>query len=124
MKISQLLETIQPNPIPVSKKFNADSGDLYSWVLKIQSQLYMHDSDEFQTLINPHQLVQQRKLFATQDWLDFDTGGGGGDPVIEQLDDKPVVVNHNDRYYILDGHHRCALAFEQHKLIAVYLFEV
>lgn len=120
MKISQLLEA--DNPIPVDPKYNAETADLSSWVMFIEKTLDEHDSDEFIKIIDVAQLVNEKKLFATQSWIDYEYGGG--DPVIEKLDDKPVIVLKNGICYILDGHHRCASSFKSNRKISAYLFEL
>lgn len=67
--------------------------------------------------------VPVNKVLATQHWLDSE---GGGDPVIPELDDLPVMALLSDGYYhILDGHHRTDKAARHgKKTIKAYVFKV
>lgn len=120
MRISHLLEA--QNPIPTDEKYNAETADLSSWVTFIENTLSNHDSDEFIKILDIPLLVNEGKLFSTQSWIDYEYGGG--DPVIELLDDRPVLVQKNDIFYILDGHHRCATAYKADKKLSVYVFKL
>jgi hypothetical protein len=65
--------------------------------------------------------VSPRKLFATQDWL---SDYGSDEASFPEYQDKPVVLNHDGKMQILDGHHRCANALKNGKMVTVYLFEM
>jgi predicted GNAT family acetyltransferase len=63
--------------------------------------------------------VNPRHLLATQDWLSTQ---GGGKPPFATMKQHPVVLQKNNKMYILDGHHRSAAAYESGSPIEVYLF--
>jgi hypothetical protein len=63
--------------------------------------------------------VNPRHLLATQDWL---SNQGGGKPPFATMKQHPVVLQKNNKLYILDGHHRSADALNSGSHIEVYLF--
>jgi GNAT superfamily N-acetyltransferase len=63
--------------------------------------------------------VNPRHLLATQDWLSTQ---GGGKPPFATMKQHPVVLQKNNKLYILDGHHRSADAHKSGTPIQVYLF--
>ena len=63
--------------------------------------------------------VNPRHLLATQDWLSTQ---GGGKPPFATMKQHPVVLQKNNKLYILDGHHRSADALDSGTSIEVYLF--
>ena len=63
--------------------------------------------------------VNPRHLLATQDWLSTQ---GGGKPPFATMKQHPVVLQKNNKLYILDGHHRSADALKAGAPIEVYLF--
>jgi len=63
--------------------------------------------------------VNPRHLLATQDWLSTQ---GGGKPPFATMKQHPVVLQKNNKLYILDGHHRSADALKSGAPIEVYLF--
>jgi hypothetical protein len=63
--------------------------------------------------------VNPRHLLATQDWLSTQ---GGGKPPFATMKQHPVVLQKNNKLYILDGHHRSADALKSGTPIEVYLF--
>jgi hypothetical protein len=63
--------------------------------------------------------VNPRHLLATQDWL---SSQGGGKPAFATMKQHPVVLQKNNKMYILDGHHRSADALKAGAPIEVYLF--
>lgn len=63
--------------------------------------------------------VNPRHLLATQDWL---SNQGGGKPPFATMKQHPVVLQKNNKLYILDGHHRSADALKSGTPIEVYLF--
>ena len=63
--------------------------------------------------------VNPRHLLATQDWLSTQ---GGGKPPFATMKQHPVVLQKNNKLYILDGHHRSADALDSGTPIEVYLF--
>ena len=71
------------------------------------------------------ELVPTRKLLATQTWLNQDEAGAG-DPVIDQLEDYPVLALLSDGYYhIIDGHHRSNAAVDAGKpYMKAYVFKL
>ena len=64
--------------------------------------------------------VNPRHLLATQDWLSTQ---GGGKPPFATMKQHPVVLQKNNKLYILDGHHRSADALKSGTPIEVYLFQ-
>jgi hypothetical protein len=64
--------------------------------------------------------VNPRHLLATQDWLSTQ---GGGKPPFATMKQHPVVLQKNNKLYILDGHHRSADALKAGAPIQVYLFK-
>jgi hypothetical protein len=64
--------------------------------------------------------VNPRHLLATQDWLSTQ---GGGKPPFATMKQHPVVLQKNNKLYILDGHHRSADAHKSGTPIQVYLFK-
>jgi hypothetical protein len=64
--------------------------------------------------------VNPRHLLATQDWL---SSQGGGKPPFATMKQHPVVLQKNNKMYILDGHHRSADALKSGTPIEVYLFK-
>jgi hypothetical protein len=64
--------------------------------------------------------VNPRHLLATQDWL---SSQGGGKPAFATMKQRPVVLQKDNKMYILDGHHRSAAAYESGSPIEVYLFK-
>ena len=64
--------------------------------------------------------VNPRHLLATQDWLSTQ---GGGKPAFATMKQHPVVLQKNNKLYILDGHHRSADAHKSGTPIQVYLFK-
>jgi hypothetical protein len=64
--------------------------------------------------------VNPRHLLATQDWLSTQ---GGGRPPFATMKQHPVVLQKNNKLYILDGHHRSADALNTGTSIEVYLFQ-
>jgi hypothetical protein len=64
--------------------------------------------------------VNPRHLLATQDWLSTQ---GGGRPPFATMKQHPVVLQKNNKLYILDGHHRSADALKSGTPIEVYLFQ-
>jgi hypothetical protein len=64
--------------------------------------------------------VNPRHLLATQDWL---SNQGGGKPPFATMKQHPVVLQKNNKLYILDGHHRSADALNSGAHIEVYLFQ-
>jgi hypothetical protein len=64
--------------------------------------------------------VNPRHLLATQDWL---SSHGGGKPPFATMKQHPVVLQKNNKMYILDGHHRSADALKSGTPIQVYLFQ-
>lgn len=71
--------------------------------------------------LNPKDTVRAHKLYATQTYLDFENFGSG-DPVFEDYEDKPCLVEYKGVLYIIDGHHRIAKAFKSNRAIETYLF--
>ena len=65
------------------------------------------------TSVNPAQLL------ATQDWL---SNYGSDGALFDEYEDLPVVLNKDNRLYILDGHHRSARALKAGTPIPVYMF--
>ena len=59
------------------------------------------------------------QLTATQDWLSNYPSDGA---LFPEYADRPVVLYHEQHYYILDGHHRVAKALRTNKPISVYQF--
>lgn len=51
--------------------------------------------------------VPIRTLLATQDWLSTEPGDG---PMWEEYGELPVVIEHDNRRFILDGHNRISQA--------------
>ena len=64
--------------------------------------------------------VNPRHLLATQDWL---SSHGGGKPPFATMKQHPVVLQKDNKMYILDGHHRSADALKSGSPIQVYLFK-
>jgi len=64
--------------------------------------------------------VNPRHLLATQDWL---SSHGGGKPPFATMKQHPVVLQKDNKMYILDGHHRSANALKSGSPIEVYLFK-
>jgi hypothetical protein len=63
--------------------------------------------------LNPAQLT------ATQDWL---SNYGSDGALFDEYEDLPVVLNKDNKLYILDGHHRSARALKAGTPILVYMF--
>ena len=63
--------------------------------------------------------VNPAQLLATQDWL---SNYGSEGALFDEYEDLPVVLNKDNRLYILDGHHRSARALKAGTTIPVYLF--
>jgi hypothetical protein len=93
---------------PYDSKFKF-SGDLKD---RVHSLL---DAGTKPTLLQ----VNPRHLLATQDWLSTQ---GGGKPPFATMKQHPVVLQKNNKLYILDGHHRSADAHKSGTPIQVYLF--
>jgi hypothetical protein len=94
---------------PYDSKFKF-SGDLKD---RVHSLL---DAGTKPTLLQ----VNPRHLLATQDWLSTQ---GGGTPPFATMKQHPVVLQKNNKLYILDGHHRSADALNTGTSIEVYLFK-
>ena len=59
-------------------------------------------------------------LLATQDWL---SDNNFDDPVWEEFENHPVVLDYEGKLYIIDGHHRISRAKESNQQnIPVYYF--
>lgn len=110
----QFLKEQRKNPIPVGK-YDSDVRWNVDHLIEIAERKRPKVS-----IIDPKSMVDSKELFATQTYLD--STFGGGDPVIEDYDDKPVVVEYKRKFYILDGHHRISDAYLKDDLIEVYLF--
>lgn len=68
--------------------------------------------------------VHPSKVYATQQWIDLHFGGGG-DPIIGNLTDKPVVARKKDgSMHILDGHHRFDRAAGANRSVESYIIDV
>jgi hypothetical protein len=63
--------------------------------------------------------VNPAQLTATQDWL---SNYGSEGALFDEYEDLPVVINKDNRLYILDGHHRSARALKAGTPISVYMF--
>jgi hypothetical protein len=63
--------------------------------------------------------VNPKQLNATQDWL---SNYGSDGALFDDYEDLPVVLNKDNRLYILDGHHRSARALKAGTTIPVYMF--
>jgi hypothetical protein len=63
--------------------------------------------------------VNPAQLLATQDWL---SNYGSEGALFDEYKDLPVVLNKDNRLYILDGHHRSARALKAGTPILVYMF--
>jgi hypothetical protein len=63
--------------------------------------------------------VNPAQLTATQDWL---SNYGSEGALFDEYEDLPVVINKDNRLYILDGHHRSARALKAGTPIPVYMF--
>jgi hypothetical protein len=63
--------------------------------------------------------VNPAQLLATQDWL---SNYGSDGALFDEYEDLPVVLNKDNRLYILDGHHRSARALKAGTPISVYMF--
>ena len=63
--------------------------------------------------------VNPTQLNATQDWL---SNYGSDGALFDEYEDLPVIINKNNRLYILDGHHRSARALKAGTPISVYMF--
>jgi hypothetical protein len=94
---------------PYDSKFKF-SGDLKD---RVHSLL---DAGTKPTLLQ----VNPRHLLATQDWLSTQ---GGGKPPFATMKQHPVVLQKDNKLYILDGHHRSADAHKSGTPIQVYLFQ-
>ena len=66
-------------------------------------------------------MISPRQLTATQDWL-ANARYRDSDPVFDDYDDLPVVLDYQGHFYVLDGHHRSSAAFRKNQKIKVYLF--
>jgi len=66
-------------------------------------------------------MISPRQLTATQDWL-ANARYRDSDPVFDDYDDRPVVLNYQGHFYILDGHHRSSAAFRANQKLNVYMF--
>lgn len=66
-------------------------------------------------------MISPRQLTATQDWL-ANARYRDSDPVFDDYDDRPVVLNYQGHFYILDGHHRSSSAFRANQKLNVYMF--
>lgn len=89
----------RPTDLPMSSKYSQEKGNLgplVKAVEKAQADGTVQERD-----------VKLSELRATQNYLG---GQGGGDPVFEGLEDKPVVVNNGVEKIVLDGHHRVSAA--------------
>ncbi len=63
--------------------------------------------------------VNPAQLFATQDWL---SNYGSDGALFDEYEDLPVVYIKDNRYHILDGHHRVARAQKSGAKIQAYVF--
>jgi hypothetical protein len=63
--------------------------------------------------------VNPTELFATQDWL---SNYGSDGALFDEYEDLPVVYIKDNRYHILDGHHRVARAQKSGAKIQAYVF--
>ena len=66
-------------------------------------------------------MISPRQLTATQDWL-ANARYRDSDPLFDDYDDRPVVLNYQGHFYILDGHHRSSSAFRANQKLNVYMF--
>jgi hypothetical protein len=66
-------------------------------------------------------MISPRQLTATQDWL-ANARYRDSDPLFDDYDDRPVVLNYQGHFYILDGHHRSSSAFRANQILNVYMF--
>ena len=63
--------------------------------------------------------VNPAQLFATQDWL---SNYGSDGALFDEYEDLPVVYIKDNRYHVLDGHHRVARAQKSGAKIQAYVF--
>ena len=63
--------------------------------------------------------VNPAQLTATQDWL---SNYGSEGALFDEYEELPVVLNKDNKLYILDGHHRSARALKAGTPISVYMF--
>lgn len=110
MRASEFIsEELKSTTLTVGDRVGKDTAPLR----KIVRQLIDNSVEPKVTTVDPEQLV------ATQNWLST-TGGFTPFP---KYQDHPVILQYNNKKYILDGHHRTSKAIEKNQPIEVYLFD-
>lgn len=109
LKLGQYRGPYDPRTMqPYSAKFK-DSLDL----MDIVDELIVQGVEPQVVAIDPRQVT------ATQDWL---SDGGSNEPAFAEYADRPVILQHNNELYLLDGHHRTSKALKQGRPISAYVF--
>jgi len=107
LRIGQYLD---PNTAEFEKADDyLDAGQL---ITAVESQIAAGVEPQVAT-VNPAQ------LFATQDWL---SNYGSDGALFDEYEDLPVVYIKDNRYHILDGHHRVVRAQKSGAKIQAYVF--
>ena len=123
MRITEIVQdpNIWPTTLQIGKYLDQQTGEFE------QADDYLgadrlHNAVESQIAagVEPEVVtVNPAQLFATQDWL-INYGSDGA--LFDEYPDLPVVINKDQRLYVLDGHHRSARALKSGTPIRVYLF--
>ena len=110
-----------PNPVPMGEYKGPDEDKfLPPGNYKDVSILY-DDVDQLLDMgVKPYITnINPEVLLATQPFISNSTGDGA---LYDELQAYPLVYHKDSKYYILDGHHRSAAAFQANRPITVYLY--
>lgn len=89
-----------PHDMPMSTEYSSD-WNLSSGKRDLESVVNQINNRGLKAQLKS---IPVNKILATQDWLDHEMGGG--DPVLDNYADHPVVVYDGEWYHLIDGHHR------------------
>lgn len=120
MKLFEILnEDLRKHNLPMSKEYSSD-WDTPKGVKDISSAVEYIENKGIKPSL---QEIPIESIRATQDWVNFPFGGG--DPVFDEYDDRPVVIKRGNKYHLIDGHHRTIKKRTKGKnTIKAYVFEL
>lgn len=129
MRLFEILNEGSPyrdTDLPLSKyrgSYDPRSDDLRSYGKEFDSASDLWDlvDDMLDAGLEPEVIeVNISTLLATQDWLSTEPGEGA---MWDDYGDLPVIIEHDGKRYILDGHNRISKAKKNGKSsIRVYYF--
>lgn len=111
MLINEIVKFNEPKTLRIGK-YDAEWAS--SMTQSIDKQL---DQGIHPQILN----LKPSDVYATQEWIDNDFGGG--DPVFPSLK-LPVIAKIKNEYYIVDGHHRFHNASKNNMPVKSYVFSL